>query len=129
MSTTTKEIKSRLNKDQFLDKIFQRLFAAVGRRYTRQATAILDWYLASSWTLQQDSEFRQWLARECLKRWAISPRMADREARMFLLFYGWRIEENSMPGPHASNIPREVSTRQGPKHLIYAKTNQKRNQT
>ena len=131
MTTTTKEIKSRLNKDQFLEKILQCLFAAVGRRHTRQATATPDWFRTSSWTPKQERDFRHWLARECQQRYAISKRRAELEAGMFLLCYGWRIEEKNIPGQNASTLPRAVSTRRR-RANSYAKTkqtNQKRNET
>ena len=79
--------------ERFLDRALSEMFRAVGRCYRHEVTAQPDWYKTSSWTWARETSFRDWLAHELMKTFHIRKKRALFQAGMFLLFYGWTLQE------------------------------------
>ena len=82
-----------MKPERFLVKVMRRLFRAVGRTYAREVTATPEWCTTSSWTHEQENCFRDWLPQELVKRCHLPKKRAQFQAAMFLLYYGWVIED------------------------------------
>ena len=73
-------------------KAFRRMFRAVGRRFSPDVVCRPNWYLESSWTMEQERTYREWFVRQASRDLGWDKRRARKESGWFLLFYGWRIE-------------------------------------
>lgn len=65
-----------------------------------------EWYLKHSWTFSQQEDFTNWLREEILHNkevrqllgFSIKPnkKVADMHTRMFVMNYGWKLNENDL---------------------------------
>jgi hypothetical protein len=69
------------------------MFKRVGRKYSPEAISKPEWFYKSTWTSQQQEEFRQWLAKLIIRRLSYPAKKAGREAGWFIFNYGWRVVE------------------------------------
>jgi hypothetical protein len=83
------------NEKQFLRKILTRMFKTVGRKYSAKATAKPNWYDESSWSREQEAQYKAWLAKVIERELHYRPVAANRQAAWFILEYGWKVEETS----------------------------------
>ena len=93
-------------QEKFVERLWRRFFGAVGRTYSPEAMAKPEWYLTSSWTARQEDSFRDWLTHEMIKIFHQRKKQAQFEASMFLLFYGWRIENPEDTGKKIRKVIR-----------------------
>jgi len=93
-------------QEKFLDEALRQMFATVGRSYSPEATSKPNWYLNSTWTQDQENSFRDWLTRELMKKFHTRKKRAQFQASMFLLYYGWNIEEE--PKQTAKQLRKEL---------------------
>jgi len=70
------------------------MFEAVGRVYSPDQTQRPDWFYTSTWTVGEETKFRQFFIREVMKDFRFGKRKAEIEARWFLLLYGWKVKQS-----------------------------------
>ncbi|MGA2245994.1 MAG: hypothetical protein ABSH48_13420 [Verrucomicrobiota bacterium] len=78
--------------DKFLGKVLRRMFRAVGRVYAPEFTRKPDWFRRSSWTVEQENDFKAYFVRQAMRDFGLYKRQAVKEAWWFLLFYGWKLK-------------------------------------
>jgi hypothetical protein len=88
-------------QQKFVTKALTKMFEIVGRTYTPEAVGHPDWFYENSWTGEQEAEFREWLARLYSRTFYVPVKKARLRAGMFLLYYGWKIEDLE-PTPRGS---------------------------
>lgn len=83
-----------MDKTPLYEKLFNtamdRMFMAVGfdgfdENFVKQD----HWYTKKTWTIEQESEYRQWLINECRTKLRMRKKAAELEAGYFLLMWGW----------------------------------------
>jgi hypothetical protein len=67
------------------------MFRLVGRKYSQKATSKHEWYYESTWTSEQQSEFRKWLTKLIRRELRYPAYKADREAGWFVFNFGWKV--------------------------------------
>ncbi len=82
-----------MTRKAFTEKVFRRLFRAVGRTWDPAITAREGWWLESTWTWKQEKEFKRWLVVELKRNFGFSPAAAERRAAWIMLDYGWKVSD------------------------------------
>jgi len=87
-------------KNDEITKIFlAEMFRVVGMDYTYDEILEYgkqdDWYYMRTWTYEQEGRFKLWMNSELKKRTRWPEKMRKREIGMFLLMWGWKVEEGS----------------------------------
>jgi hypothetical protein len=80
-------------RGDFVTKVLRRLFRAVGKTYSARATATPEWYLSNSWSVEQRDAFQDWLTTTLVRTRRLRTGDARFQASMFLLWYGWKVQE------------------------------------
>ena len=80
---------------QFGDKCLKEMFKRVGLEYpNKELTSQDDWYHKHTWTTEQDNDFRAWLTKAVKNdNKFYSARQIESQVELFLLQWGWRIED------------------------------------
>jgi len=84
---------SRKTEETFITTALTEMFKRVGRKYSPEATSQPEWFYESTWTSQQESEFRKWLKKLIIFKLRHPAYRADREAGWFVFDFGWRVVE------------------------------------
>jgi len=94
--------------DKLLERCIVEMFKRVGVRVknlsavhewiTKQVNPC-QWYMAKSWTTEQESNFKEWMRRELDKHTTFSPRHREYEIGSFLLMWGWTTLEDNTDEP------------------------------
>ena len=73
--------------NEFLPEMFKRvgLKASDINDLTKQPS----WFSAKTWTVQDEEEFVKWLVCRLKLKFKMTSSLAEKEARMFVLNYGW----------------------------------------
>ena len=103
----------RKREEKFIAAALTEMFKRVGRKYSPEATSKLDWYFESTWTSQQEGEFRQWLAKLIRRKLRHPASKADREAGWFIFNYGWPVVEQRIGRAPASATAGKRKKRSG----------------
>jgi len=80
-------------EEKFIDAALAEMFRLVDRKYSPKATSSPEWYYESTWTSQQQEQFREWLTKLIRRDLRHPAYKADRAADWFVFNYGWRVEE------------------------------------
>ena len=80
-------------KQKFLRKVLRRMFRVVGRTYSVKITGQPDWFLTSTWTIEQATAFQNFFVKTAMKDLHLRKRQALKEAMWFGFFCGWKIRE------------------------------------
>ena len=93
-------------KKKFLRKILSRMFRMVGRTYSPKSTGQPDWFLISTWTIEQATAFQNLFVKTAMKDLRWPKRQALKEAIWFGFFCGWKFSEGGVaPVNKAKIIP------------------------
>ena len=81
--------------DKQFDHVMKKLFKSVGQEFKsiKENCRGKNWYLKHTWTEKQETEFRKWLTSYIVKTLHTTVRFADKRARMFLFFCGWKYKK------------------------------------
>jgi uncharacterized protein YdeI (YjbR/CyaY-like superfamily) len=80
-------------QQRFLENALRRMFRDVGQKYTREAVGKPEWFYEHTWTREQERKFQAWFAAEVAKDLGWDKRIAEKQARWFVLFHGWRLAD------------------------------------
>lgn len=72
--------------------ILTEMFNRVGKEYTEEATQDREWFLQTTWTKEEQTEFTYWLRDFLRSKYHITKNKANNEAAWFVLNYGWRTD-------------------------------------
>lgn len=82
--------------EKFTTKMLERMFKQVGLKYTKEATSSQEWYLAHTWTPENEEIFRQYFITEGRKDLKWNKKYAEKQAGMFILSYGWKCQTSDV---------------------------------
>jgi hypothetical protein len=72
---------------EFLPEMFRRV--GLPSSDINNLTKVPQWFLTKQWTTEDEEEFVKWLVQRLMYKMKMSRKLAEREARMFILNYGW----------------------------------------
>ena len=78
--------------EKFTTKMLKRMFKQVGLEYSKEATSSPDWFLAHTWTPENETLFKQYFIAEARKDLRWNKIFAEKQAGMFILNYGWKCQ-------------------------------------
>jgi hypothetical protein len=81
-----------INKGEFLDKVWTRLFSDVGLVYTPEFIRQPDWYLKHTWTEKQEQAYRDFFIRTAMEDLLLPKRLAVAKADRFIGWLGWEVD-------------------------------------
>ena len=75
---------------EVFDFCLKEMFLRVGEDYpNKELTNNKDWYNMRSWTIEEESKFRDWMVGYLRKKLRWTKKIAVKEVSFFLLQYGW----------------------------------------
>jgi hypothetical protein len=80
------------------------MFRRVGRKYSPKATSKPEWYCKSTWSSDEQQQYRRWLTQLIRREFGYRVAIAKMEAGWFILNYGWRVSEDRIARVSASNL-------------------------
>jgi hypothetical protein len=105
-------------EENFVGTALTEMFRRVGRKYSPKATSKPAWYCKSTWTSDEQQQYRRWLTQLIRRELKHRVSIAKMAAGGFVLNYGWKIDEERIarfPGLAMSgkrkNRAREVAPR------------------
>ena len=97
---------SSKKEEKFLSAALTELFRRVGRKYSRNATSMPEWYCESTWTSVEQEDYRRWLTQLIMRDYRHRVARAKMEAGWFILNYGWKVNRQpikQLPPPATSD--------------------------
>jgi len=82
--------------DKICTECLEEMFRRVGLEYPdEELTSKENWYTLHVWTKEEEDSFREWMLKK-LKRHRLM--RAELEVEMFLLQWGWKVEDYERKG-------------------------------
>ena len=76
------------------DICLKKMFKMVCEKYpNKELTDQDDWYQQRTWTKEQEDKFRVWMKKLLKRRYDWTDRMITKEIGMFLLMWGWKVDQ------------------------------------
>ena len=81
--------------DKTCEMCLKEMFRRVGEKYpNKKLTDKKDWYMQRSWSTKEQNEFSKWMDNILKKKHPyLNKRKRNSEVGMFLLMWGWKIED------------------------------------
>ena len=79
--------------DKLRTKLMKEMFKRVGRKYDPEVCKHENWFMTSSWTEEEQNDFKQWAEIQAMHALGLTDVGARREIGWFLLSYGWTLKE------------------------------------
>lgn len=76
-------------------ELLPEMFKRVGLKNSdiNDLTKVPQWFTTQKWTIEQEQDFTNWVARRLRSKLNMPVKQAEREAKMFLLNFGWSLED------------------------------------